>query len=180
MPVLKGARYIHGFRVLDSGLVQVTVAKDVAASDFVDELTVMVVRHNIKRVQILVAGLFTEWQTQPASDGLHGKDIAFCGVQRDDGEQVVHIPAFLELVDMQHDFYRVRHALDGEKQADVLLGFLASLFGMDLDDLTLVLSIHEIIAVYQGADFLRMIRVLAGYKYDRFHIVEFIVGAVFP
>ena len=81
---------------------------------------------------------------------------------------------------MQHDFYRVLRALDGEKQADVLLGLLAGLLRVDLDDLSLVFPVHEVVAVNQGADLLCVVRVFAGYKYDRFHIVKVVVGAVFP
>ena len=136
--------------------------------------------HDIQRIKIFVSRLFAKGQAQAASNGLHGEDVALRCVQRDNREQVVHIPAFLQLVDVQNNLDGIFRVLDGEKKPDVLLGFLAGLLRVYLDNFSLVLSIHEIIAVYQGADFLRMIRVLAGYKYDRFHIVEFIVDAVFP
>ena len=140
----------------------------------------MVMSHDIQRIKIFVSRLFAKGQAQAASNGLHGEDIALRCVQRDNREQVVHIPAFLQLVDVQSNLDGIFRVFDGEKKPDVLLGFLAGLLRVDLDNFSLVLSIHEIIAVYQSADFLRMIRVLAGYKYDRFHIVEFIVSAVFP
>ena len=74
----------------------------------------MVMSHDIQRIKILVPRLFAKGQAQATSNGLHSEDIAFRSVQRNDGKQVVHVPSFLQLINMQYDFYRIFCTLDGK------------------------------------------------------------------
>ena len=80
----------------------------------------MVMSHDIQRIKIFVSRLFAKGQAQAASNGLHGEDVALRCVQRDNREQVVHIPAFLQLIDVQNNLNRVRRTLYREQKTDIL------------------------------------------------------------
>ena len=103
----------------------------------------MVMCNNIKRIEILISCLLAKRQTKASSYGLHSQNIALGSIQRNDGKEVVYIPTFLQLIYMQDYLNRIRGTLNGKQESDILLGFLTSLFGVDLDYLTLVLTVQE-------------------------------------
>ena len=67
----------------------------------------MIVGDNIERIQIFISGLFSERKSQATTNSLHGENVALRRIKRNNSKQVVYIPAFLQLVDMEHDFNRV-------------------------------------------------------------------------
>ena len=78
-------------------------------------------RHNIERVEVFIACLFAERKSQTAAYCLHSQNITLCGIQRDNGEQIVDIPAFLQLIYVQNNLHRVSVAFYGEQKTDVFI-----------------------------------------------------------
>ena len=135
--------HIYGFRRLNRCIVKVTVFEDITALYLINQFPVMVMCNNIKRIEILISCLLAKRQTKASSYGLHSQNIALGSIQRNDGKEVVYIPTFLQLIYMQDYLNRIRGTLNGKQESDILLGFLTSLFGVDLDYLTLVLTVQE-------------------------------------
>ena len=160
--IINRAAYVHSIGRLDTCSVQIPVAENITVLDLIHQFPVVLMGDDVQRINIFIAGNKAEGQAQASADGLHGEDVALRRIQGNDGEQVVDVPAFLQFVDVQHNFNRVLRLLDGEQQAHVLLGFFTLHVGMNLDNLTFVSPVQEAVAVNEGADVFRVIRVFAG------------------
>ena len=79
------------------------------------------------RVHVPVAGALPVGQAQAPAHHLLPQDFGGRGAQRDDGVEVVDVPALFQHIDVDDDFHRVLRILHIQQQAGVGLAFRALL-----------------------------------------------------
>ena len=128
-----------------------------------------IVRCEHHSVNVAIPGALAIGQTQTTAHHLFTQDLGSGRAERNNGIEIVHVPALFEHIDVDNDFYRVLRIFDAKKHPRIRLCFRALLLGMDDNRLVSVCSILEFIGTDKTIYPCGMICVFADYEHKRLH-----------